>query len=730
MKTREQPFGFQHNLLMLAMIATFGAAHAADDEVAKLISPDDTEISVGAAIVSPSRESAALFGQYNGWSNIDNALLLDFDLIQRDDATGTWVTAAGRDLGLDSREISFSSSRQGAWKVALDYRELVRHDPRTLKTGLTGIGSSQLAVNSLSSAGSGTSQNLDTKRRSYSVGLEDWITPGLSLEFSIRSENKSGARLNGIGGYCSSGTAGASCPTLSGALLMLAEPISSNTQQLEAKANFVGKNYSLTAGYYVTVYRNDQGSMQVAGINGNLFDTGNVPFSASTGANSLGGLLSQPVALAPDNQAYQMYLSGTYALTPSTHATLYYAATHATQNESFASQGLAATAGLPASLNGVVDSKIGQLSLTARPMAKLTLMGKVRYEKIEDQTPQALYGGTYSNPLNSSTKSNSKAEATYVFPANFRGTLGVDYNWIKRLLPEVGSTIWVIPPSSLTSIREMTNELVYRAELRKPLLDTLNATLVYSSGKRYGGNWINLGSTSAQYPNTYQTIRYADAYSATGVFPSTMMDRKRDNVRVLFDWAASDALSLQFNTESGRDSYAAPTLTGLKSAETRAIGVDASLAINDSWRATGFLNTGEQRLNVSHDAGYIARINNVTTHYGVGVVGKLKGKTEVGGDLSYIDDGNAYGLASGNSSAPGILPDVSYRMLALKVFAKYTLDAQSAIRVDLVHQKADFDEWTWGYAGVPFAYSDNSTVSMNPNQNVTYLGVKYVYRLK
>jgi MtrB/PioB family decaheme-associated outer membrane protein len=425
-----------------------------------------------------------------------------------------------------------------------------------------------------------------------------------------------------------------------------------------------------------------------------------------------------------------MYLSGTYTITPTIHTNFHYAATHATQNENFASNGLVAAVGLPASLGGVVDSTLLQLGVTARPLSKLSLLGNVRYEDIDDSTPHALYGGTYSNQTNSSTKTNSKAEASYLFPANFRGTFGVDFNWTKRKLPAVGSTELLIPATSLTSIRENTNELVYRAELRKPLLETLNATLIYSESKRDGSHWINLGATTTQYPNTYQVVRYADAFSPTGVFPTTMMDRKRDKVRGMLDWTASDALSLQFSMENGHDTYTAPTLTGLKSADTYAVGVDASLAVTDNWKATGYVSYGEQLMNISHSAGYIARLNNVTTNYGVGLVGKLNGKTEVGGDLSYLDDSNAYGLGSGNASAPGVLPDVTFRTLSLKLFGKYALDAQSDIRVDLVHQNTVFNEWTWGNASVPFAYSDNSTVSMQPNQNVTYLGVKYVYKIK
>jgi hypothetical protein len=152
--------------------------------------------------------------------------------------------------------------------------------------------------------------------------------------------------------------------------------------------------------------------------------------------------------------------------------------------------------------------------------------------------------------------------------------------------------------------------------------------------------------------------------------------------------------------------------------------------VSDAWKATGYVTYAQQTLDVDQSAGYVASINNTSTNMGLGLVGKLNAKWDVGGDLSYLDDRNSYGLGSSTTAPAGSLPDVSYRTLALKVFAKYALDARSDVRVDLVQQSTSFDEWTWAGSGVPYAYSDNSTVSMQASQNVTYLGVKYVYRLK
>lgn len=730
MNTHEKHFSFQQKILVIALLVAFGPVQADDAEVAKLIKPDTTEVSVGIGGILGSKEDKSIIGQYNGGTDSSVALPLDFEVIKRNDETGTWLNAEGRDLGMDGRELSISRQKQGDWKYSLAYSEQVRHDPRTVNTGLQGVGSTQLTVNTLATPGSGVTQNFDIKRRSYTLGFEKWINPGFMLEASLKSENKDGTRMSGLGAYCSDVIAGERCATTVGALLMMPEPVNSTTHQFEAKANFIGANYMLTAGYYGSIFRNDNGSMRFNPISGNLVDLTNAPFSPGAGANTLGNLLTQPVGLAPDNQAYQLYLSGNYAFTPTIRATFRHAVTHASQNQSFASMGMTAGAGLPDNLGGVVDTTLTQFGLTARPMPKLSLVGNFRYEDIQDKTPQANYGGTYLNAINSSEKINGKAEASYQLPENVRATLGVDYARVKRNVPAVGSTDLTIPATSLTSIREKTQEVTYRAELRKSMSETVNAAVSYSRSKRDGSHWINLGATSAAYPSTYQEVRYADIYTLTGVFPSTMMDRQRDKVRIMVDWMPSDKLSLQFNVENGQDDFTAPTTKGLHSSGMSSVGVDAAYALSDKWKATAYFNQGKQSLQVDHSAGYIADIDNTTTNIGIGLAGQLTGRVIVGGDVTFLNDRNSYGLGSGNTQAPGVLPDVTYRSLALRLFGKYALDGNADVRVDLVHQNLSFNEWTWSNAGVPFAYSDNSTVTMQPNQNITYLGVKYVYRFK
>ena len=88
---------------------------------------------------------------------------------------------------------------------------------------------------------------------------------------------------------------------------------------------------------------------------------------------------------------------------------------------------------------------------------------------------------------------------------------------------------------------------------------------------------------------------------------------------------------------------------------------------------------------------------------------------EVGGEVSYLDDKSSYNLSMTTGAPVSNLPDNTYRATILKLWGKFAIDKKSDVRIDLIQQWADYNDWTWGYNGVPFTYSDNSTVTMQPN---------------
>ena len=58
--------GSRRKILVLALLAAFGPAHAADDDVAALMNPDTAVVSAGVGWASGNSADRALFGQYNG----------------------------------------------------------------------------------------------------------------------------------------------------------------------------------------------------------------------------------------------------------------------------------------------------------------------------------------------------------------------------------------------------------------------------------------------------------------------------------------------------------------------------------------------------------------------------------------------------------------------------------------------------------------------------------------
>ncbi len=739
--------GFSKKIMVLAVLAVIGPALAEEGEDIAQYTKPESSVSVGVGGASGDSRERAIFGQYNGMRNHSGLLLLDIDMINRDDATGKWTTLEGHNLGLDDRELRYSQQLQGDWKYYLDYNQLTHHEIRTINTGMQGAGTTTPTVVRLSAPGTGTDLDLKVKRESVGFGVDKWFGPSLKFELTAKSEDKDGARLFGKGFACSSswvadGVCAAS--TSQWALLMLPEPINSTTRQIEAKLNFSSDKMLLTGGYYGSFYGNAYGRLAP-----NIPGTLNNPLGAATAVDAgLRSTLAQPIALPPDNQAHQFYVSGNYAFTPKTRTTFKYAFTRATQNDSFLGNGLTGAPSGRSDLGGKIDTHLLQLGLTTHPMQKLSVIANLRYEDRKDKTPQALYSveGTdfFANSKYSLERLAGKLEGSYQLPDNYRATLGADYELMDRgefSSPGCGAIDPVTGDclgdsiAGLSGVRAKTEEIGWRAELRRGLSETLTGAVSYASSRRDGAsNWLKPNSL----PATGVTERSdTQIYSRTAIFPMMFMNRIRDKVKLSADWYATERLSLQFSVEDAKDAYGAPTTKGMRDSGYFLYSIDATLNLSAKWKLTGYWSQNDQELHVAHSSGYDATIRTLNTTLGIGVAGKPSSRLEVGTDLSYLNDSTKYnqlldGSASANNKTfynqQGGLPEVAYDEFRLRLFGKYALEKNADLRVDVVHFRARLDEWTWGYGGVPFAYSDNTTVSFDTKQHVTFVGASYIYK--
>lgn len=809
MKSISKHVGVSQKVLALAIVAAFVPAHAEESaDVARLSKPASS-VSVGLAGVSGDSKDRSIFGQYNGMREHTGYGLFDIDLIKRDDATGTWMTLQGRNLGLDNRELGVSYEEQGNWKVMGGYNEITHHEMRTINTADSGVGSATPTVTRLATPGTGADVNLSLKRKSFTIGAEKWFSPSLLFEVTFKTEDKDGSRFWAKGYDCAAYVCAlpagrTTANTVKNALLMVAEPVDTTTKQIDAKFSFNDEKLNLTAGYYGSFFTNGYGNVQATvpnALNNGNGTAANPLYGATAatviagGGMSLQNVLQLPMALAPDNQAHQIYFDGNYAFTPKVKATFKYAYTHATQNDDFLSSGLTGAPAGVSNLGGVVDTTLAQFGMTAKPIAKLSLVANVRYERKEDKTPNALYNveaqtvnpagsqgtytstilnqtgvasGTWNNNHVSVTKLTGKFEASYVLPANVRATVGIDRNEITRPVPTSMAEENV---AGLAALREKTQETGYRAELRSAITETLNGAFSYATSKRTGSDWTSLSTLNPATPgisaanlaliNAYcggracygqqLSDRYIQALSGAAngpaagaaAFPMSLADLDRHKWKLSADWSPTEALSLQFSYEDGKDSNtsmigAAAGGRGFRDTGLKFYNVDATYMLSDDWKLTGYAARGDQTLYVV-SSGNMAALKNQNDAFGLGVIGKPSGKLEVGANLAYLSDVNKYGIqatptvtgaaatAANIAQAAVGVPDVTYKQTTLSLFGKYAIDKQSNVRVDLVHQRAKLKEWAWGNNGVPFVYADNTTVNLQEDQRVTYLGARYIY---
>jgi MtrB/PioB family decaheme-associated outer membrane protein len=642
-----------------AMLAATAPALADDEEIKQLTQPESSARLGLGYLTDDDRR----FGQYTGVKNQGSYLLLDLDYLKRDDATGTWTRFFGRNVGLSSRELRGEYGQQGNWRGFIDFNQIPRNEPVIVNTGLTGIGTSHQALN-------GTVQRnveLDTRRDRVGLGFDKQLMPGLDFQARYTTEDKTGARLFGRG-----------------TAEFLTDPIDYRSQQLEATLGSSNEKYQLQAGYYGTAFSNKNNVLNV-----------------STGAD---------IVLPPDSESHQMFVSGGYSFTPTTRGNFKAAYTRASQNDTFFTAptfpGNSQT-----NLQGRVDTTLLQAGVTSRPTRELSLLGNLRYEDRDDKTPsvQFLTPSTGRDGFNtpfSRTTTSAKGEAAYMLPSNVRLIGGIDYEKKKRSVLTVRQASW----------REENDETTLRLEARRSLSETLNGSVAYLYSTRNGSNFLPANNNVA--------VDLVD--------PVHFADRNRNKLRLTADWVPMEALSLQFVADVAQDDYDTRNL-GPEKGKATSFAIDANYVLNDAWQLLGWMSFDDNRMDQSTQTGangaqvpaqtWQANLRNKGQAVGLGVRGKPTGALEVGADVQYGRDSNAYNL---NAVLPpaALLPEINTNRTTMRLHGQYTIQKNLSVRLDLVYDRFKTNDWTW----TNWVYSDGTTAT-NPNTSSTFLGISLIYRM-
>lgn len=710
---------FRLTILAAALTSVYGTALANDKEL-QLQTQPESSISAGVGNWSGDRSQQGIYDDMREGKAYG---LLDLSVIKRDEATGTWMTFIGSNLGLDTRELSAEWLRQGDIGVTFELNRTPRVTPNTFNTGLLGIGTTYQTI-----SGAGASAlpkrdvTLGTERDLLGLGIYKNLMPGLDFRVSFKNETKEGNRPWGLGTNA----------------LFMAEPIDSTIRQLEMTLDYTAKRLQLQGGYYGSWYETD-----------NTLVWGLVNGAATPGADARNPNptpLSQPL----DNQAHQFYLNGGYTFTPTTRGTFKLAYSIATQDESLPSRGLTAPNnafnGAPSSLDGEIKTTNVVLGLTSQPLPKLSLLANLRYYNVDDQTPLVGIVGNNTtgaisvhNTPHSIETTSGKLEATYRLPDNMSLVGGVDISQQDRSSPQFVSERFV-------PFRKKLDEETYRLQLRRSMSETVNGSIAYLHSKRDGSEFL----ATEHFPSDY-------------INPTNIADRKRDKWRLSMDWAPMEQFSLQGVIEDSSDKYGnnAGRPFGLRDGNATLLSLDASYAFNENWNMTAWISQDKtkarllgarwDRVTENYEVDKESHLKDVGKSLGLGLRGNVSGKLKIGADMQLTRNNSDYldtvttngpgsllpdgGIPGGTTSRGTVaLPNIENKLAKLNLFAIYAIQKNADIRVDLIHERWQTDDWTWKFSnGAPFTYgttTDGTSVTTDPKQVSNFASIRYIYRFQ
>ncbi|MCB1956206.1 MAG: MtrB/PioB family decaheme-associated outer membrane protein [Rhodocyclaceae bacterium] len=697
---------FRLSACAAALMAAFGQA-VADEEELRWLSEPDSFVSLGLGNWSHDRNQ---LGIYDGMREGGIYGLFDLRLVSREEASGNWFRVEGRNLGLDNRRISAEASKQGDVGATVNYQRIVREHPLEITTGLQGIGTDTLTV---SGAGDDAlpfrEVKLGTSRDIVQVGFYKFLTEGLKFKLGFRSEEKDGTRHYGVG----------SAP------LFLVEPVDSTTEQIDLTVEYTAEKLQLAGGYVGSWYSNSN-KLIMATVNG----------AAQPGTTS--GPNPTPLSQPLDSQAHQVFFNGGYSFTPSTRGTLKLSRTVATQDEQLPTYSLAAPndpfVGAPSSLDGKIVTSVAEIGLSAHPIADLSLNGHLRYHDVDDQTPLAAFvgnnttgEGTVHNTPHSYKTVTGKVEAAYRLPMRFRVIGGVDVKQQDRSAPTLVEERYV-------PYRTEVDETTLRLQLRRSMSETLNGAVTFLHSKRDGNTYI-----APHDPEIFDTIN-----------PLHIADRTRDKVRLSLDWSPTEVFGVQFNVESAKDDYDHDSERpyGLQDGSARLISLDARYALSDDWQLTGYVSHDETEANQLAgrwprnaaspvpDMVKDAELRDKGDSVGIGVRGAIGERVKLGGDVQWTRTTSSYDEATDPARAATEAPleDIENKLTRVSMFARYDVAKNREVRLDLVHERWETDDWSWSFAdGSPFTYgttTDGTTVFVQPKQTSSFVGVRYIVRFQ
>ena len=700
----------------------------------------------------------------------------------------------GTDLGLTSRALGATVSEQGKWSIGVNYDELRHYITDSYQTPFQGsMGGNAFVlprpfgvINTQTKPAAvggvvppyGT-QALTPNQQSYfnttdvSAGRQNTgitATRNLDREWSFRFDfnhlDQDGAKLIAAGSDVNVKMAGYNVRGEN--ILMLMNPTNYTTDTVNMALNWVGEKGHFTGSYNGSIFQNAN--------NGIAFSNpyvGNATAPATTPATGSIPGVAFPVdtlSTPPDNQFHQLNLTGGYNFSSTTKLVGGFSYGRNTQNDSYVNTNQMQAGGLPqSSLNGLVIITHGDLKLTNQTTKDLTLNVGLKYNERDNQTAANIYkfndlGGGAETAV-STPMSNSKLQfdlaGDYRIDRRQNLNLGYEFERVRRWCdsalsnnaqgpgpggPSAAASAYYTAASCAQVPETQENKLLGNYKFKAT--DNISMNLGYAYANR-------TATVNSSFYNPMQAKN--EGYELPGYIAYFDAARTEQMVKAGLNWQATEKLNVSFSGRYTYDNYDDSTL-GVQNGTTWSANLDGTYSMAEKSSVSAYLSIQRRQRDLLNAAWnhststYFApltqtwsnNLNNDDYTAGLNIKqgGLMGGKLNLAGDLTYSLGQSTYSTALNYTSAScttpsnsgyscGTLPDISSRLLQLKLTGDYALDKVSKIVMGFIYQRLDSNDYY--YNAYQMGYTALSMMPTNqqpPSYSASTVFAVYNYSFK
>jgi MtrB/PioB family decaheme-associated outer membrane protein len=499
-----------------------------------------------------SDQSHLAFANYRGVDENGLYLSLDTELHFRNDK-GNYFNLYAENLGLENRQIKLNTGKQGKYKLRFGWNEIPKYRGFGSQTPFLGVGSDTLTLPSNWQPDNSTNgftqlenslsrTDLKTHRKVLDAGIEINFESNWEYQLDYQNQKKQGTRPFGSGLFFQNTS-------------VFPAPVDFNTDQIDMRLSYSGARGHIQFGAFGSWFKNQNNSI-----------TWQNPFSTQDSTQTLRS------SLEPDNNFYQINLTGAFLISPKLRASGQVAIGRIKQDDAFLPYSINPDFSdvlLPRlSLDGQLDTSTFNLGgkISARVNNKLTFTTRVKINERENKTSVDLYSpittdlaplGDRTNRPYSYKKKNYSLDMRYRAHRNVRINTGIKYKDTDRTLQQI----------------ENSKEDIYWGEIKIFPTDFVQIRLKVENSDRNVSDYLQAEDGG---PIDHPLLRKFN-----------QADRDREHAQIQVDINPTEKLGINFSYYYAKDNYRESPI-GLQDSDDKSYTLDVNYTIADKINITAF----------------------------------------------------------------------------------------------------------------------------------------------